>query len=171
MFLAAVSLFSNSSLLQDERLMGSSTTEDAGASWFVCGFCQGSGSRAGKPSKRHRHLLHKRKVWEQKVAGGLIEAGPRPEVPAVDPHQQQVPCRSCSGVGLLREPCRTGSGGGLMRRRVEAAEAEAEARGDPLVAVVGGGVGGAALAVALQQRGMRVVVYERDEGFNARAQG
>jgi len=41
----------------------------------------------------------------------------------------------------------------------------------PLIAIAGGGIGGAALAVALQQRGMRVVIYERDESFSARRQG
>ena len=41
----------------------------------------------------------------------------------------------------------------------------------PFVAVVGGGIGGVALAVALQQRCIRVRVYERDECFAQRAPG
>ena len=39
------------------------------------------------------------------------------------------------------------------------------------VAVVGGGIGGLALALALQQRGVSVGVFERDESFFERAQG
>ena len=39
------------------------------------------------------------------------------------------------------------------------------------VAVVGGGIGGLALALALQQRGVLVGVFERDESFFERAQG
>ena len=39
------------------------------------------------------------------------------------------------------------------------------------VAVVGGGLGGLALALALQQRGIATAVYERDTSFFERAQG
>jgi len=41
----------------------------------------------------------------------------------------------------------------------------------PRVAIVGGGIGGAALALALQNRGFRVNVFERDLSFDARSQG
>ena len=41
----------------------------------------------------------------------------------------------------------------------------------PLVAVVGAGLGGVALALALQHRGVRVRVFERDGGFAERSQG
>lgn len=39
------------------------------------------------------------------------------------------------------------------------------------VAVVGGGIGGCALALALQQRGISVQIFEKDDSFDARAQG
>jgi salicylate hydroxylase len=42
---------------------------------------------------------------------------------------------------------------------------------DSLVAVVGGGLGGLATALALQQAGLRARVYERDSGFAVRRQG
>ena len=60
-------------------------------------------------------------------------------------------CNACAGCGL-----------------VAAAARPVAAKDGPLIAIVGGGIGGAALAVALQQRGMRVVVYERDESFSSR---
>jgi 2-polyprenyl-6-methoxyphenol hydroxylase-like FAD-dependent oxidoreductase len=41
----------------------------------------------------------------------------------------------------------------------------------PLILVVGCGIGGAALALALQQRGARVLVLERDAAFSSRKQG
>jgi salicylate hydroxylase len=41
----------------------------------------------------------------------------------------------------------------------------------PLVAIAGGGIGGFALALALQQRGMRSIVFERDASFDTRRQG
>ena len=39
------------------------------------------------------------------------------------------------------------------------------------VAIAGGGIGGAALALALRQRGIHAVVHERDASFEARSQG
>ena len=39
------------------------------------------------------------------------------------------------------------------------------------IAIVGGGIGGAALALALQQRGIHARVYERDAAFSSRSQG
>ena len=42
---------------------------------------------------------------------------------------------------------------------------------DAVVAVVGGGIGGAAVALALQQRGIAVRVYERDGSFRSARRG
>lgn len=42
---------------------------------------------------------------------------------------------------------------------------------ESLVAIVGGGIGGLATALALQQAGLRARVYERDSGFDVRRQG
>ena len=39
------------------------------------------------------------------------------------------------------------------------------------VGIIGGGLGGTALALALQQRGIRVKIYEKDANFSARKQG
>jgi 2-polyprenyl-6-methoxyphenol hydroxylase-like FAD-dependent oxidoreductase len=39
------------------------------------------------------------------------------------------------------------------------------------VAIIGGGIGGVALAVACSHRGIPFTLYERDSGFNARSQG
>jgi salicylate hydroxylase len=41
----------------------------------------------------------------------------------------------------------------------------------PAVAIVGGGIAGLAAALALQRRGVRAVVYERDPAFEGRKQG
>jgi 2-polyprenyl-6-methoxyphenol hydroxylase-like FAD-dependent oxidoreductase len=39
------------------------------------------------------------------------------------------------------------------------------------IAIIGGGIGGAALALALQRRGLRATIYERDASFAQRSQG
>ncbi len=41
----------------------------------------------------------------------------------------------------------------------------------PHVAIIGGGIGGVALAVACLHRGIPFTLYERDSGFDARSQG
>jgi 2-polyprenyl-6-methoxyphenol hydroxylase-like FAD-dependent oxidoreductase len=41
----------------------------------------------------------------------------------------------------------------------------------PHVAIIGGGIGGVALAVACLHRGIPFTIYERDNGFEARSQG
>ena len=43
--------------------------------------------------------------------------------------------------------------------------------GRPLIVIAGCGMSGLALALALQQRGMRVVIYEKDAHFDSRSQG
>ena len=74
-----------------------------------------------------------------------------------------VVCHACGGVGV--RPIQSPS----IRATVAPALA---AQPTPLtVAVIGGGIGGAALALALQQRGISVLVFERDASFHERRQG
>mmetsp|Transcript_21685 Transcript_21685/g.61450 ORF Transcript_21685/g.61450 Transcript_21685/m.61450 type:complete len:623 (-) Transcript_21685:208-2076(-) len=62
---------------------------------------------------------------------------------------------------------------GNMKGAIKAITAEAErSPGDDLsVAIVGGGIGGLALALALQNRGVSCRVFERDRHFDQRRQG
>lgn len=41
----------------------------------------------------------------------------------------------------------------------------------PHIAIIGGGIGGVALAVACFHRGIPFTLYERDIGFDSRSQG
>lgn len=62
------------------------------------------------------------------------------------------PCKDCNGTGLLPGVCQ-----GTTNLRI---------------AIIGGGIGGLALAAACCHRGMRnVTVFERDDTFCARRQG
>jgi hypothetical protein len=76
-------------------------------------------------------------------------------------------CRGCDGGGLVA----LAGTGAAAAQSIPAMATAAAQEAAPLIAIAGGGIGGAALAVALQQRGMRVVIYERDESFSARRQG
>ena len=111
----------------------------------ACGACRGLGVTRKKLSKRvlQRH---------REAAAAAAQAG-RPPPPR--PSRPGVPCAACAGTGLQAGP----------------APAPLRDGDEPAVAVVGGGIGGAALALALQQRGVAVRVYERDSSFAERAQG
>ena len=79
-------------------------------------------------------------------------------------------CKVCGGVGLLPGFSRPPTPFENPAREGQPKPPIVIER--PLVAIVGGGIGGFALALALQQRGMGPVrVYERDGDFHTRSQG
>ena len=110
----------------------------------ACVRCGGTGEVEIKPS---RQALHKHR---QAAAAACAAGGPAPPRPS----RRRVPCPACSGDGLQAGPPPVPLGDE-----------------PPTVAIIGGGIGGAALALALQQRGVAVRVYERDRSFAQRAQG
>jgi 2-polyprenyl-6-methoxyphenol hydroxylase-like FAD-dependent oxidoreductase len=64
-------------------------------------------------------------------------------------------CSNCCGSGLLHS----------------ASHPIADKENYPHVAIIGGGIGGVALAVACLHRGIPFTLYERDNSFDARSQG
>lgn len=94
-----------------------------------------------RQASKRARLRHKRARM-----GAAGEADP----PTAPPLRWES-CTQCRGTGLIR--------------------------GDPTpldmmkVAIVGGGIGGLALGVALKHRGIPFTVYERDESFGQRRQG
>jgi 2-polyprenyl-6-methoxyphenol hydroxylase-like FAD-dependent oxidoreductase len=77
--------------------------------------------------------------------------GPAP----VRPSGALYPCPTCSGSGLLPST----------------SPPIADKENYPHVAIIGGGIGGVALAVACLHRGIPFTLYERDNSFAARTQG
>ena len=74
-------------------------------------------------------------------------------------HIPKKPCKVCSGTGLLQQsPSDVTANTTLPSSNLS-------------VAIVGGGIGGFALAAALQHRNIDCVVYERDASFEERKQG
>ena len=110
----------------------------------ACAKCRGSGLMLISPSRRAVH--------EHKVALAAAKHAGLPLPPK--PAWRRVPCATCSGIGLQDGPAPPPLGSE-----------------PPTVAIVGGGIGGAALALALQQRGVAVRIFERDACFDERAQG
>ena len=107
----------------------------------ACGKCLGAGVTPAKPSRRQLH--------EHRAAAAAAQG------PIARPVLRRVPCTACAGVGLQPGPAAPPLHAGAPA---------------PTVAIVGGGIGGAALALALQQRGVAVRVFERDRCFAERAQ-
>jgi len=73
----------------------------------------------------------------------------------VRPKGHLYDCLNCFGTGLLQSTDHP----------------IADTEHYPHVAIIGGGIGGVALAVACMHRGIPFTLYERDSGFDARSQG
>ncbi|GGF28974.1 monooxygenase [Flavobacterium limi] len=72
----------------------------------------------------------------------------------IPPKGNPYSCPDCSGSGLLA-----------------AVSPPAANKEFPHIAIIGGGIGGIALAIACLHRGIPFTLYERDKDFNSRSQG
>jgi len=91
-------------------------------------------------------------------------------------------CKECNGIGkkkqrirktssskhIILKPCLNCLGSGLTVSENQIVPNTDEF---PHIAIIGGGIGGTALAVACLHRGIPFTIYERDSSFNARSQG
>ena len=107
----------------------------------ACNSCRGEGSRFVRPSKK---VLAEYRLAVAAAAGGTLPARPP---------WRSMPCRECSAVGLVP---------GELTPPADSARS---------IAIVGGGIGGAAATLALRQRGLNAILYEKDGSFSERAQG
>ncbi|TYK67058.1 FAD-dependent oxidoreductase [Colwellia echini] len=117
------------------------------SNWSACPECQGRGKKVRRLRKKVR-LSYQRALehFEKSNSEGS---------PPVRPKGHRFDCENCSGTGL-----------------VEAAELViADTENYPHIAIIGGGIGGVALAIACQHRGIPFTLYERDNNFSARSQG
>ena len=121
--------------------------ENIEAYWGICEECKGNGKKRGKIRKslRLRYEFALREFEKTKSEGA----------PPLRPKSQLLLCSSCGGSGLVRsENCPL-----------------VDNENYPHVAIIGGGIGGVALAVACFHRGIPFTLYERDNGFDVRSQG
>ncbi|CAN5490577.1 NAD(P)/FAD-dependent oxidoreductase [soil metagenome] len=115
--------------------------------WAICDECQGTGKKRRRLGKKVR--LHYQLALEQfEKTNGEGKAPVRPKAP-------QYICPNCKGSGLI-------SASNFP---------VADKTNYPHVAIIGGGIGGVALAVACLHRGIPFTLYERDNSFDARSQG
>ena len=121
--------------------------ENKKTSWTICPECQGRGKKSQRLTKKIR-LRYQRELDQFEQANGERIAPVRPKA-----HLSH--CLNCSGSGLIPSENPT-----LIDKE-----------NYPHVAIIGGGIGGVALAVACLHRGIPFTLYERDDNFNARSQG
>ncbi|MNQ76672.1 FAD-dependent urate hydroxylase [compost metagenome] len=117
------------------------------ASWTICEECQGRGKKSQRLSKKVR-LRHQ-------IAFEQFEKTKGEGTAPVRPKGHLYSCLNCCGSGLLPS----------------ASPPIADKENYPHLAIIGGGIGGVALAVACLHRGIPFTLYERDSNFDARSQG
>eukprot|EP00579_Thalassiosira_antarctica_P007100 CAMPEP_0201890678 /NCGR_PEP_ID=MMETSP0902-20130614/32735_1 /ASSEMBLY_ACC=CAM_ASM_000551 /TAXON_ID=420261 /ORGANISM="Thalassiosira antarctica, Strain CCMP982" /LENGTH=627 /DNA_ID=CAMNT_0048421605 /DNA_START=407 /DNA_END=2290 /DNA_ORIENTATION=- len=126
----------------------------------TCSNCLGEGNyrKLSKKARAHRKRMRQNNNSEN--------SGER-DITSNDTASQQPPmlkpCPVCDGSGLIAIPPSESNNEREQTKNSEAPQVH--------VAIVGGGIGGIALAVALQQRRIPCVVYERDMSFEERKQG
>ncbi len=121
--------------------------ESEKAKWTSCEKCQGRG-------KKSRGLSDKMRRQHQ-IALDQFEKTNGEGTAPVRPKSHLYSCLKCSGSGLIQS----------------SSHPTADTENSPHIAIIGGGIGGVALAVACLHRGIPFTLYERDNNFDARSQG
>ena len=116
-------------------------------SWTICPDCQG----LGKQKRRIKKSLRLRYQAELET----FEKSDREGIKPIRPKAQLYICPTCSGAGII--PSEN--------------PPSADPENFPHLAIIGGGIGGVALAVACLHRGIPFTLYERDTSFDERSQG
>ncbi|MBL4881416.1 MAG: FAD-dependent monooxygenase, partial [Oleispira sp.] len=119
--------------------------------WTMCLECQGRGKKSKGLRKKIR-LRYQRALEQFEKSNGEGVAPVRPK-------GHLDTCINCNGSGLVHSTSQP-----LLNT-------ESDTAGYPHVAIIGGGIGGVALAVACLHRSIPFTLYERDSGFDARSQG
>ena len=121
--------------------------ENKKAYWTLCPKCYGRGKKNLKLRKKSR--------LRYQIANNEFEKNQAEGKASIRPKITQYLCDNCSGSGLIP----------AMSHPI------ADPENYPHVAIIGAGIGGVALAVACLHRGIPFTLYERDNSFDARAQG
>jgi 2-polyprenyl-6-methoxyphenol hydroxylase-like FAD-dependent oxidoreductase len=121
--------------------------ENDKSSWTTCLECEGRGKKSRRIRKKSRH--------KKKLGSEQTEKPKEKEQTPEPPKYYIEPCANCSGSGLIHT----------------ATAPVVDQENYPHVAIIGGGIGGIALAVACLHRGIPFTIYARDDSFYARCQG
>jgi len=117
------------------------------ANWTVCPECRGRGKKSQRISKKVRLRYQEALAqFEKNIGGGT---------PPIRPKSHLILCTHCNGSGLIPA----------------VSPPIPDKENYPHLAIIGGGIGGVALAVACLHRGIPFTLFERDTNFEARSQG
>lgn len=121
--------------------------ENEELSWSICPDCDGIGKKSRKFKKKaHLQIQAQLEQYEKTKLDGISQ---------IKPNLHLFSCLNCGGSGLVESTFKP----------------IADTENYPHVAIIGGGIGGVALAVACLHRKIPFTIYERDLGFEARSQG
>lgn len=123
------------------------TDKKTETNWTICPACRGRGKQRRRLRKKVR-LQYKKEYEAFEKAGGNGTAPVKPQGHLYD-------CPSCNASGLISANT----------------PVIPDTENLPHVAIIGGGIGGVALAAACLHRGIPFSIYERDSRFNERSQG
>jgi len=128
-------------------MLNKEEVKNEGVSWAICQECLGRGKKSQRLSKKVR-LRYQMAIeqFEKTNGEGTVPVRPKSHLNS---------CLNCNGSGLLPSD----------------SNPAADKENYPHVAIIGGGIGGVALAVACLHRGIPFTIYERDNNFEARSQG
>ena len=112
-----------------------------------CPTCQGQGKKSSKLKKKVKIRYQRELDLFQKSNGEGMEP--------IRPKRPLIKCEVCNGTGLVASD----------------SHPVADTEQYPHIAIIGGGIGGVALAIACLHRGIPFTLYERDDSFDARSQG
>ncbi len=120
---------------------------DSQKHWTMCSECKGQGKKSQRIKKKAQ--LKYETALASYIKGGSVDQ------PPIAPKGHKLNCTICQGSGLIDSPV----------------PVAADTVRFPSVAIIGGGIGGVALAVACKHRGIPFTLYERDCDFVSRSQG
>jgi len=127
--------------------------------WMMCSDCQGQG-------KKSRRLRKKVKLRYQRELAAFEKALLKNKEFQDKNFKSEPPTQPTPHL----ENCLTCNGSGLLAADTQANE-DSKEQDYPHLAIIGGGIGGVALAVACLHRNIPFTLYERDSAFDTRSQG
>ena len=128
------------------KVKGTKVDDEQGC-WTLCQKCHGRGKK-NKGLRKKTRLRYQRELeqFEKSKSEGAAPTRPKSHLDT---------CLVCNGSGLIHA----------------AIQPLVDTENYPHLAIIGGGIGGVALAVACLHRGIPFTLYERDSGFDTRSQG
>ena len=124
-----------------------SNTPQIPTHWTICPDCKGRGKTRQRLRKKAKLQYQKELIeFEKSEEKGIAPTRPRGHL---------IACSNCLSSGLIKTTTAP----------------KPDSTNYPKIAIIGGGIGGMALAVACLHRNIPFTLYERDLSFNDRSQG